>query len=540
VLLTELAEASAAVAGTSARSAKIERIAALLARVPPGEVPAAVAFLSGELLQGQIGVGYAALSELLRRDAAAQADPGLPDAPPAGPALTLSDTDAAFEAIGRVTGPGSQAERRRLLAEFFGRATMSEREFLVRLLAGDLRQGALEGVMTDAVAKAAAVPAEEVRRAHQLGGSLPAVAQAALGGTEPLTALRGFTLVVGRPVRPMLAASAPDIAAALDRISPAAAEWKIDGIRVQVHRAGQRVAVFTRTLDDITARVPEIAEAALALPVDFVVLDGEAVALAPDGRPRPFQVTAARTASQIDVGRQRAETPLAPFLFDLLHLNGTDLIDAPASERQRRLSAIVPADWLTPRIVTADPEEAGTFFADAVARGHEGVVLKSLDSPYRAGRRGAEWIKVKPRHTLDLVILAAEWGHGRRRGVLSNLHLGARDPDTGGLVMLGKTFKGLTDEMLAWQTTRLLELAEPSLALPADADRREAHGTVRVRPDLVVEIAFDGVQASRRYPGGLALRFARVIRFRPDKKPDEADTIGSVREIWAHGGEDAP
>jgi DNA ligase-1 len=540
VLLTELAEASAAVAGTSARSAKIERIAALLGRVPPGEVPAAVAFLSGELLQGQIGVGYAALSELLRRDAAAQADPGLPDAPPAGPALTLSDTNAAFEAIGRVTGPGSQAERRSLLAEFFGRATMSEREFLVRLLAGDLRQGALEGVMTDAVAKAAAVPAEEVRRAHQLGGSLPAVAQAALGGTEPLTALRGFTLVVGRPVRPMLAASAPDIAAALDRISPAAAEWKIDGIRVQVHRAGPHVAVFTRTLDDITARVPEIAEAALALPVESAVLDGEAVALAPDGRPRPFQVTAARTASQTDVGRQRAETPLTPFLFDLLHLNGTDLIDAPASERQRHLSAIVPADWLTPRIVTADPEEARTFFADAVARGHEGVVLKSLDSPYRAGRRGAEWIKVKPRHTLDLVILAAEWGHGRRRGVLSNLHLGARDPDTGGLVMLGKTFKGLTDEMLAWQTTRLLELAEPSLALPADADRREAHGTVRVRPDLVVEIAFDGVQASRRYPGGLALRFARVIRFRPDKKPDEADTIGSVREIWAHGGEDAP
>jgi DNA ligase 1 len=540
VLLTELAEASAAVAGTSARSAKIERIAALLGRVPPDEVPAAVAFLSGDLLQGQIGVGYAALGELLRRDSAAQADPGLPDAPPAEPSLTLSDTDAAFEAIGRVTGPGSQAERRRLVAGFFGRATMGEREFLVRLLAGDLRQGALEGVMTDAVAKAAAVPAEEVRRAHQLGGSLPAVAQAALGSADPLAALQGFTLVVGRPIRPMLAASAPDIAAGLDRISPAAAEWKIDGIRVQVHRAGQQVAVFTRTLDDITARVPEIAEAALALPVDSVVLDGEAVALTPDGRPRPFQVTAARTASQIDVGRQRAETPLTPFLFDLLHLNGSDLIDLPASERQRQLAGIVPQDWLTPRLVTADPEEAGAFFAGAVARGHEGVVLKSLDSPYRAGRRGGEWIKVKPRHTLDLVILAAEWGHGRRRGVLSNLHLGARDPDTGGLVMLGKTFKGLTDEMLAWQTTRLLELAEPSVALPAEADRRDAHGTVRVRPELVVEIAFDGVQASRRYPGGLALRFARVIRFRPDKKPDEADTIGPVREIWAHGGEDAP
>jgi ATP-dependent DNA ligase I len=540
VLLTELAEASAGVAGTSARGAKIEQIAALLRRVPPDEVPAAVAFLSGELLQGQIGVGYAALGELLGRDAAAPAGPGgLPGAPPAEPSLTLSDTDAAFASIGRVTGPGSQAERRRLLGEFFGRATMSEREFLVRLLAGDLGQGALEGIMTDAVAKAAGVPAEEVRRAHQLGGSLPEVAQAALGSTEPQAALRGFTLLVGRPVRPMLAASAPDIAAALDRISPAAVEWKIDGIRVQVHRAGPLVAVFTRTLEDITARVPEIAEAVRSLPADALVLDGEAVALAPDGRPRPFQVTAARTASQIGVARQRAETPLTPFLFDLLHLNGTDLIDAPASERQRLLAGIVPPDWLTPRMVTADADEAGAFFADAVARGHEGVVLKSLDSPYRAGRRGSEWIKVKPRHTLDLVILAAEWGHGRRRGVLSNLHLGARDPETGGLVMLGKTFKGLTDEMLAWQTTRLLELAEPSLALPADADRRDAHGTVRVRPELVVEIAFDGVQASRRYPGGVALRFARVIRYRPDKKADEADTIGSVREIWAQGAEAA-
>src|SRR5215831_13970226 len=375
--------------------------------------------------------------------------------------------------------------------------------------------------MTDAVAKAAGVPADEVRRAHQLGGWLPEVAQAALGGPVPgdagagngarpegrradagpegdgagpegdgagpegdgagpegegvdggtgdgrdlavrraLAALRSFTLRVGRPVRPMLAASAPDIGAALERISPAAAEWKIDGIRIQVHRAGDQVAVFTRTLDDITARVPEIAEAALTLPVSSVVLDGEAVALAPDGRPRPFQVTAARTASQTDVGRQRAETPLTPFLFDLLHLNGTDLIDAPASERQRLLSQVVPVAMLTPRTVTDDQETAQAFFADAVARGHEGVVLKSLDSPYRAGRRGSEWIKVKPRHTLDLVILAAEWGHGRRRGWLSNLHLGARDPATGGLVMLGKTFKGLTDEMLTWQTARLLELAE--------------------------------------------------------------------------------
>ncbi len=437
-----------------------------------------------------------------------------------------------------MTGPGSQAERRRLLTGLFARATQREREFLVRLLAGELGQGALGGVMTDAVARAAGVPADEVRRAHQLGGSLPEVARAALGGTprsadRALAALRGFTLRVGRPVRPMLAASAPDIAAALGRISPAAAEWKIDGIRIQVHRSGRQVAVFTRTLDDITARVPEIAEAAMSLPVADVVLDGEAVALTPDGRPRPFQVTAARTASQADVGRQREQTPLTPFLFDLLHLDGADLIDAPASERHRQLSRIAPAALLTPRIVTADPEAAGAFLADAIARGHEGVVLKSLDSPYRAGRRGGEWIKVKPRHTLDLVILAAEWGHGRRRGVLSNLHLGARDPETGGLVMLGKTFKGLTDEMLAWQTARLLGLADPGRNWPEGQDRREAHGVVRVRPELVVEIAFDGVQASRRYPGGLALRFARVLRFRPDKSPAEADTIDAVRAIWS-------
>jgi len=582
VLLTDLVDASAAVAGTSARSAKIEQIAALLRHVPPGEVKVAVAFLSGEILQGQIGVGYAALGGLLRVGAGVRDDPGVPEARAAAPTLTLTDVDVAFEAIGAVAGPGSQAERRRLLAEIFGRATEGEREFLVRLLAGDLGQGALEGIMTDAVARAAGVPAEEVRRAHQLGGSLPEVAQAALGGPRPdspgadgpqpdgptpdrpgadgpgpgspesgddsadadaaarraLTALRSFTLRVGRPVRPMLAASAPDIAAALGRISPAAAEWKIDGIRIQVHRAGDQVAVFTRTLEDITARVPEIAEAALSLRVSAAVLDGEAVALAPDGRPRPFQVTAARTASQTDVGRQRAETPLTPFLFDLLHLNSADLIDAPASERHRLLSQVVPVALLTPRIVTDDPAVAQDFFAGAVARGHEGVVLKSLDSPYRAGRRGSEWIKVKPRHTLDLVILAAEWGHGRRRGVLSNLHLGARDPETGGLVMLGKTFKGLTDQMLAWQTTRLLELADPPPRNGEHEDRREAFGVVRVRPELVVEIAFDGVQASRRYPGGLALRFARVIRFRPDKNPAEADTIGAVREIWAQGAAD--
>jgi ATP-dependent DNA ligase I len=564
VLLSDVAEVSAGVTATSARNAKIAQIARLLARAEPGQVAVAVAFLSGELLQGQIGVGYATIGELFRAADAAGADDGGNAAP-----LTLTEVNDAFAAIGAVTGPGSVALRREQLAALFARAADREREFLVRLLAGDLRQGALEGVMTEAVAKAAGVPAEEVRRAHQLGGSLPEVAEAALGGTtldgpdgqgviaqaaadqgltedagqenragnvrsseRALAALREFTLRVGRPARPMLAASAPDVAAALAKISPAAAEWKIDGIRIQVHRAGDEVTVFTRTLDDITARVPEIVEAALSLPVTAAVLDGEAVALAPDGRPRPFQVTAARTASQADVGRMRGQTPLTPFLFDLLHLNGSDLIDEPARSRHRLLSEIAPAALLTPRIVTADLAEAEAFFADAVAQGHEGLVLKSLDAPYRAGRRGGEWIKVKPRHTLDLVILAAEWGHGRRRGVLSNLHLGARDPETGGLVMLGKTFKGLTDEMLAWQTARLLDLADPPVRIGADAGRQQAYGVVRVRPELVVEVAFDGVQASRRYPGGLALRFARVLRFRPDKKAADADTIDAVRAVW--------
>ena len=570
MLLNELAEASAAVSGAPGRRVKIAEIAAVLRRAPISEVAIAVAFLSGELRQRQIGVGYAALSDLIRADRGPGADaPDLVE-----PALTLTDTDAVFEAIGAVTGSGSQAERRRLLGALFRRATSAERDFLMRLLSGDLRQGALEGVMTEAIARAAEVPADEVRRAHQLGGSLAGVAVAALSCTGPAApphdqgaghasrlagpqaagpggsqeqpgdperaraALRGFGLMAGHPVRPMLAASAPSIAAALDRVSPAAVEWKIDGIRIQVHKTAGEVTVFTRTLEDITGRVPEIAEAVGSLDATAVVLDGEAVALYPDGRPRPFQVTSARAASQTDVGRQRAETPLTPFLFDLLHLDGTDLIDAPGSERYRRLALVAPADLLIPRTVTSDPDAALAFFRDAVSRGHEGVVVKSLDAPYGAGSRGSEWIKVKPRHTLDLVVLAAEWGHGRRRGLLSNLHLGAREPATGDLVMLGKTFKGLTDEMLAWQTARLLELADPPRPLLAGAGRAAQYGTVRVRPELVLEIAFDGVQASRRYPGGLALRFARVVRFRPDKDPAEADTIDAVRAIWSNGGAD--
>jgi ATP-dependent DNA ligase I len=534
VLLADVAAVSATVASTPARSAKIAAIADLLARAGPTDVPAAAAFLSGELLQRQIGVGYAALTGLLQ-----SAENG--NEPPARPTLTLASVDAAFRAIGQIAGQGSAAARRALLGQLWRQATEGEREFLVRLLSGDLRQGALEGVMTEAVARAAGVPAADVRRAHQLAGFLPVVAQAALGsgsaapGTaarreSALAALRAVTLQVGRPIRPMLAASAPNVEAALGRVSPAALEWKIDGIRIQVHKNGDDVAIYTRTLDDITQRVPEIAALARSLRADRAVVDGEAVALRPDGRPHPFQVTSARTASQGDVEAAAAGTPLDAFFFDIVYLDGDDLTEAAGSDRFARLAEVVPPGSLIPRIVTGDVQAAGKFFADAVQAGHEGIVVKSLDGPYRAGRRGADWIKVKPRHTLDLVILAAEWGHGRRRGWLSNLHLGARDPadPDRGFVMLGKTFKGLTDRMLEWQTSRLLELADP----PADPASRREHGVVHVRPELVAEIAFDGVQASRRYPGGLALRFARVLRYREDKTPADADTIDTVRALW--------
>jgi DNA ligase 1 len=504
VLLDEVAGTSAAVAASSARLAKVERLAACLGRLAPGEVDPAVAFLSGELRQRQIGVGWASL-----RDA--------PD-PAAAPTLTVTEVDAAFERIGRLAGPGSQGERRRLLGELFSRATAAEQRFLVGLLSGELRQGALEGVMVEAVARAAGVASAEVRRAFMLRGALGPVAAAALARGVP--GLREFHLEVGRPLQPMLASTAASVEAALEKVGEAGVEWKLDGVRVQVHRAGTEVAVFTRTLDDITARVPEVVAAVLALPVRAAVLDGEVIALHPDGRPHPFQVTASRVGSRLEVERLTATLPLTGFVFDLLHLDGQDLIDRPGSERHAALAAVVPEPLRMPRTVTADPAAAAAFLDDTLARGHEGVMVKSLAATWEAGRRGAGWLKVKPVHTLDLVVLAAEWGHGRRRGWLSNLHLGARDPEQGGFVMLGKTFKGLTDKLLTWQTERLLEL-EVS---------RDAY-TVHVRPELVVEIAFDGLQTSPRYPGGLALRFARVLRYRPDKRPDEADTIGTIRAL---------
>ena len=532
MLLTEIAEVSQAVAATSARLAKIEMLAGALSEAGPLEVPIAVAYLSGELPQRQIGVGWATL-----RDGFTPAD---------APTLTLTEVDAGFSAIGAVSGKGSAAARRALVGELFGRATAGEQRFLIGLLSGELRQGALEGVMTDAVAKAAAVPVAEVRRAMMLRGSLGAVAAAALSGGSP--ALGSFGLEVGRPVRPMLASSAPSIEDALAKAgSPAAVEWKLDGIRIQAHVSGGDVRLFTRTLDDITARLPEVVSALAGLGLSSAVLDGELIALREDGRPLPFQDTAARTAS-LDVGARpdgaargaevevgttgsragdgaragaaAAAVPLSVFLFDVLHLEGTDLIDMEDQQRHAALARAVPAELLMPRLVTDSAAEAAAFFADALAHGHEGVVVKSLSTTYAAGRRGAGWIKVKPRHTLDLVVLAVEWGHGRRRGWLSNLHLGARDPATGGFVMLGKTFKGLTDELLSWQTERLLALE----------DHRDSY-TVYVRPELVVEIAFDGVQRSPRYPGGLALRFARVLRYREDKSAAEADTIDTVRTL---------
>ncbi|MGH3737406.1 MAG: ATP-dependent DNA ligase [Micromonosporaceae bacterium] len=505
MLLSEVAATSAAVAATSSRRSKTELLAACLAQAGPDEVVPTVAYLSGELRQRQIGVGWASLREL---------------PPPAEVAtLTVAGVDALLQRIGEQQGAGSQAARRALLGELFGAATGDEQHYLRRLLIGEVRQGALAGVMADAVARATEVPVADVRRALLLSGDLRAVAAAALDGGAD--ALRAFRLEVGRALAPMLAQTAPNVDAALQKIQPAAVDWKLDGIRVQVHRDGDDVAVYTRSLDDITARVPEVVAAARALPARRVVLDGEAIVLAADQRPLPFSATASRVGQRGDPGTPRQRVPLTSYYFDLLHLDGEDLLDAPAHRRWTALADAVPEQLLIPRTVVSTVDQASEWYAGALDAGHEGVVVKALDAPYQAGRRGGGWLKVKPRHTLDLVVLAVEWGHGRRRGFLSNLHLGARDPD-GGYVMLGKTFKGLTDELLRWQTDKLLSLEE-----------RRDDWTVYVRPELVVEIAFDGVQRSTRYPGGMALRFARVLRYREDKTAGEADTVETVRAIHA-------
>ncbi|AGB22502.1 ATP-dependent DNA ligase I [Mycobacterium sp. JS623] len=512
--LIDVAAASAEVGATSARLAKIARIADLLRHAGAEEdaklVAVVVSWLSGELPQRQIGVGWAALRSL--------------PSPAAEPSLTVRQVDASFSEIGLVAGKGSQARRAELVNAVFAAATEPEQTFLRRLLSGELRQGALVGVMADAVAKAANIAASVVRRAAMLGGDLPAVAAAALTGDE--TALEQFTLKVGQPVGPMLAQTATGVGEALERLGGTAVlEAKLDGARVQIHRAGDAVSIYTRSLDDVTERLPEVVEATLALPVTDLIADAEAIALRPDGRPHRFQETASRFGRRVDIAKARETQPLSVFVFDLLHLDGEDLLDRPASERVAALDAIVPKAHRVDRLITDDAEAAQRFLDITLDAGHEGVMAKSLTAPYEAGRRGAGWLKVKPVHTLDLVVLGVEWGSGRRTGKLSNIHLGARDPATGGFVMLGKTFKGMTDAMLEWQTTRFMELADG----PTDGY------VVKVRPEQVVEIAFDGVQGSTRYPGGMALRFARVLRYRDDKSPAEADTIDTVRAFYERG-----
>ena len=501
MLFEEIARTSADVAATPARSKKIGRLAETLARLGEEEARVGVSYLAGELPQGSIGVGWAALRKL-------------PPPTAGSPTLELLEIDAAASRIAGLTGKGSQAARADELARVFGRATESEQRFLTGLLLGELRQGALEGVMADAIAKAAGVAVAEVRRAVMLAGDLGEVAAAALADGE--TGLSRFSLTLLRPLKPMLAQTASDVRSALERVGKARLEWKLDGARLQVHRRGQEVRAYTRNLADITSRVPEIVAAVLDLEVRTIVLDGEAIALTDEARPRPFQATMSRFGTRTSAP---SKVPLSAFFFDCLYLDGEDLLGLPVRERLEALARGVPEELLVPGIETDDPSEAERFLAEALERGHEGVMVKALDSLYEAGRRGGSWLKVKVANTLDLVVLAAEWGHGRRHGKLSNLHLGARDP-AGGFVMLGKTFKGMTDGMLEWQTERLLELEE----------RRDAH-TVYVRPELVVEVAFDGVQTSTRYPGGVALRFARVKGYRPDKTPQEADTIEAVRAI---------
>jgi len=508
VLLIDVATTSVDVGGSTSRLAKIARIAELLGRAKSDAtlVATVVAWLSGELPQRQIGVGYAALRSL--PPAAAQ------------PSLTVLGVHATLSKIGAVAGKGAQARRAGLVAELFASATEVEQSFLRRLLTGELRQGALAGMMADAVATAAHIPAAAVRRAAMLGGDLPAVAAASVSGG--IVALEAFTLRVGRPVGPMLAQTAAGVTEALEKLGGTAVfEAKLDGARVQIHRAGHEVTVYTRSLDDVTARLPEVVDATLALPVRELIADGEAIALRTDGRPHPFQVTASRFGRSVDVAAARSALPLSVFFFDVLHRDGIDLLDAPTSERTAALDDVVPQRNRVDRLITSDAVAAADFLNATLAAGHEGVMAKSLTAPYEAGRRGSGWLKVKPVHTLDLVVIAVEWGSGRRTGKLSNIHLAARDPATGGYVMLGKTFKGMTDAMLEWQTVRFQELA---------VGATDGY-VVRVRPEQVVEVAFDGVQASSRYPGGVALRFARVLRYRDDKAPEQADTIDAVRAL---------
>ncbi|QDQ15670.1 ATP-dependent DNA ligase [Streptomyces spectabilis] len=508
MLFARVAEVSKEVAATAARSRKVALLSDLFRAAGPADVPLVIPYLAGRLPQGRIGVGWNALKE--------------PVAPAPEPTLAVADVDAALTALAAVAGAGAQAERRRLVQELLGAATADEQRFLFGLLTGEVRQGALDAVAVEGLARATGAPAPEVRRAVMLAGGLTPVARALL--EQGVDALADFRLTVGRPVQPMLAHGAPTVGEGIDKLGPCAVEEKLDGIRVQVHRDADDVRIYTRTLDDITDRLPELTALAGELAGSRFILDGEVIALDADGRPRTFQEIAGRVGSRLDVAAAAAELPLSPVFFDALSVDGEDLLELPLRERHAVLARLAPEQMRVRRLTVEDPADeaarraADDFFAATLARGHEGVVLKGLDAPYSAGRRGASWLKVKPVHTLDLVVLAAEWGHGRRTGKLSNLHLGARRPD-GTFAMLGKTFKGMTDAMLTWQTARLRELAVS-----------EDGSVVTVRPELVVEIAYDGLQKSSRYPAGVTLRFARVVRYREDKRAADADTVATVLE----------
>ncbi|MFK0023122.1 ATP-dependent DNA ligase [Streptomyces sp. NPDC090798] len=503
MLLARLAHVSREVAATSARSRKTALLAELFRDADADDVPIVIPYLAGRLPQGRLGIGWKLLSG--------------PVPPAPEPSLTVRDVDARLTEVGAVTGTGSQAERRRLMDELRAAATEDEQRFLSGLLTGEVRQGALDAVAVEGLAEATGAPAAGVRRAVMLAGSLQEVAQALL--TDGPGALDGFRLTVGRPVLPMLAHTATTVSEAVAKLGVCAVEEKLDGIRVQLHRDGDDVRIYTRTLDDITDRLPELTSAAMELKGTRFILDGEVIALDEDGRPRSFQQTAGRVGSRVDVATAAKSVPVSPVFFDALSVDGRDLLDLPFAERHAELARLVPEPMRVRRALAHRPEDipsAERFLAETLERGHEGVVVKALDAPYSAGRRGASWLKVKPVHTLDLVVLAAEWGHGRRTGKLSNLHLGARAAD-GSFAMLGKTFKGMTDAMLAWQTERLQELAV-----------EDSGHVVTVRPELVVEIAYDGLQKSTRYPAGVTLRFARVVRYREDKTPAEADTVETL------------
>ncbi len=528
MLFAQLARTSADVAATRSRLAKRALIAASLRSAEPAaeaseparlsELFLVVTYLSGSLRQRRTGVGWASLSAL---------------PPPAGTAsLTVHDVDAAFQDIATIGGQGSAVLRAAAVGELFSRATEDEQRLLRGLVFDEIRQGALDALVQDGLAEAFGVPAKAVQRAAMLLGSTAAAAD--ILASTGLVGLQAVSLRVGQPVRPMLAASAPAPDAAVAKTGlPAVLDSKLDGIRVQVHRSGDDVAIYTRSLDDITDRLPEIVAVVRHLPVDRIVLDGEVLAVGPDGRPLAFQIIASRTMTRAEkgattngsMGGTPSGTALSLFCFDLLHVDGRDLLDEPLSVRIAVMQQVLPAELIVRRQIVEHVDEVSAVFADIVAAGFEGVVVKKLDAPYAAGRRDSGWVKLKPRHTFDLAVIAAEWGYGRRQGWLSNLHLAARDPRTGVLVMLGKTFKGLTDEMLTWQTAQFLE-----------REARRTAGTVYVDPPLVAEIAIDGVQASTRYPGGVALRFARVLRYRPDKTPEEVDSIDAVIALGAPAG----